>query len=199
MSLDTGSSVPKTQKGQGQGGQWLQPQERSAQLWPLQCPFQNPCEPNRDNLLTDCCPGTPQHPWSSQDSQDPQFLSLLPQPHLHQPLETVFGSFLVPPHPSSCCDRAVRTQVGILPPCHGKQGGLGDRFGGSTPQKPTWTHTQTLLGWAEKAPGWEVFPSAPSAAKPLRPQPKSLQLRAWHTPQRARHGAHGGSGGSTEM
>lgn len=118
----------------------------------------------------------------------------VPKPHLHQPLEPAFGSFpapLEPPNPSRLS--GLRLEFHPLHPApHGKQGGLRSRRGAPAPTDP---HPQ---GGQKRLQAGKFSQAAPSAAKSLWPQPKSHQLRAWRIPQRAGHGAHGGSGGLME-
>lgn len=195
VALDTGSSVPKTQKGHGQGGQWLQPQEGPAQPWSLQCPFQNPCEPNRDNPLTGLSwdpppsiPGTPRTPSpATSPSISPWSQRLAPSLNPHplgapQVVVTKLSGLRLEPH------------TFLLFP-HGKQGGFWGRCGAPAPKNP-YGHTLGSAGVGKKCSRLGSFPST---AKSLWPQPKSHRLQARWIPQLAGHGAHGGSGGPVEM
>lgn len=136
------------------------PQEGAAQPWSLQCPLQNPCDQNRDNLFPKPFLQHPMLPWEPQDPQSCH-CSRIWSPQIPQDVVTDLSG--------------LRLEFYPLPPAPPRKTA---RFRGL---QPTQTHTDTLRpsqGGQKRLQAGKFSRAAPSAAKSPRSQPKSRRPRA---------------------
>lgn len=189
VSLDTGSSVPKTWQGHSPGKGRHSHGPCGAHSKIHMSPTGITCS-QHPACSVQCCPGTPRIPGIPSPATSPKATF---------PSALGASVWLLPcPLGAPKSLQAVRTQVGISPPSSSspwKTGRFEEQAGGSSPHRPTPT------GWAKKAPGWEVFPSCslrsqiPLATAQIPPAPGLAYPTAGRTrcPRRV-WGSHGAVG-----